>query len=76
MNTIERVIFEDGDLWVAQGIEVDIAARADKPSNLPRAFERALVANLATVHALGHDALTGIPASAAAVSGTVRARAF
>lgn len=65
MDTIELnvVIFEDGDLWVAQGIEFDIAARADKPSNLPRAFERALVANLATAHTLGHVALTGIPAA-------------
>jgi hypothetical protein len=63
MDTIEVnvVVFEDGDLWVAQGIEFDIAARADKASKLPRAFERALVANLATNHALGRDALDKIP---------------
>jgi hypothetical protein len=63
MDTIELnvVVFEDGDLWVAQAIEFDIAARADKRSKLPRAFERALVANLTTNHALGRDALEGIP---------------
>ena len=62
METIELnvVVFEDGDIWVAQGIEFDIAARANKTSELPRAFERALVANLATNHALGH-ALNRIP---------------
>ena len=65
MDTIELnvVVFEDGDLWVAQGIEFDIAARADKPSKLPRAFERALAANLATNHALGREALSGIPSA-------------
>jgi hypothetical protein len=63
MDTIELnvVVFEDGDLWVAQAIEFDIAARADKPSKLPRAFERALVANLATNHSFGRQALSGIP---------------
>jgi hypothetical protein len=63
MDTIKLnvVVFEDGDLWVAQGIEVDIAARADKASKLPRAFERALVANLATNHALGRDGISRIP---------------
>jgi hypothetical protein len=63
MDTIELnvVFFEDGDLWVAQAVEFDIAARADKPSQLPRAFERALTANLATNHSLGRKALAGIP---------------
>jgi hypothetical protein len=55
------VVYEDGDLWVAQAIEFDIAVRADKPSKLPRAFERAVVANLAINHELGKNALEGIP---------------
>jgi hypothetical protein len=46
------VVYEDGDLWVAQAIEFDIAARADKVSKITRAFERALVANLAVIMTL------------------------
>ncbi len=46
-------MYEDGDLWVAQAIEFDIAARADKLTKLPRAFERALAANLAMNQELG-----------------------
>src|ERR1700733_2304681 len=62
MDTIKLnvVVYEDGDLWVAQAIEFDIAARADKPSKLPRAFERALVANLSINHELGRVGLERI----------------
>ena len=62
MNTIEVsvVVYEDGDLWVAQGIEFDIAARAPNISLLPRAFERALIANFAATHAVGRTGFAGI----------------
>jgi len=39
---------------------VDIAARADEPGKLPRAIERALVANLAMNRELGRLGLDGI----------------
>jgi len=57
---LDVVVYEDGDVWVAQAIEFDIAARARKPSELRRAFERALAANLAINHELGRAALDGI----------------
>jgi hypothetical protein len=62
MDTIKLnvVVYEDGDQWVAQAIEFDIAARADKASKLPRAFERALVANLSINHELGRANLDQI----------------
>jgi hypothetical protein len=62
MDAIELnvVVYEDGDLWVAQAIEYDIAVRADKASKLPRAFERAVVANLAINNELDRNALDGI----------------
>jgi hypothetical protein len=57
---INAVVFHDGDHWVAQCIEFDIAARADEPGKLPRAIERALVANLAMNRELGRLGLDGI----------------
>jgi hypothetical protein len=36
---LDVVVYEDGDLWVAQAIQFDIAARADKLTKIPRAFE-------------------------------------
>ena len=65
MDPIELnvVFYEEGDLWVAQAIEFDIAARADKPSKLPRAFERAVMANLVANQELGRQRLEGIPAA-------------
>jgi hypothetical protein len=62
MDTISLnvVFYEDGDLWVAQAIEYDIAARASALSKLPRAFERAVIASLAINHELGRPTLEGI----------------
>jgi hypothetical protein len=57
---LDVVVYEDGDLWVAQAIQFDIAARADKLTKIPRAFERALMANLSINHELGRDALDRI----------------
>ena len=58
MDPIELNVafYEEGDLWVAQAIEFDIAARADRPSKLPRAFERAVMANLVANQELGRPA--------------------
>lgn len=54
------VVYEDGDLWVAQAVEHDIAARAATADEVPRAFERALLAHLTINRKLGRDALEGI----------------
>jgi hypothetical protein len=61
--TINVVVFQDGDLWVAQAIEYDISARADSLPKLPHAFERALVANLSVNHELGRYGLDRIPSA-------------
>lgn len=63
MDTIKLnvLIYESGDLWVAQAIEADIAATADSLANLPRAIERAIVANLSINAKMGRSGLEGIP---------------
>ena len=57
------VFYEDGDFWVAQAIEFDIAARADKPSKLPRAFERAVTGEPCRQSRTGRQRLEGISAA-------------
>lgn len=55
------LVYEDGDLWVAQAIEADIVATADSLADLPRATERAIVANMAANTKMGRSGLDGIP---------------
>jgi hypothetical protein len=55
------VAFQEGDLWVARGVEYDIAAHASALTRLPLAFERAPRANLCINAELGRDGLDGIP---------------
>lgn len=64
--TVSAVAFqaEDGR-WFAQGVDYDILASADTLNSLPRAFERALAANLCVNTELGRDGLQGIPAAPA-----------
>ena len=57
---INVVVYEDGDLWIAQGIEYDIAAYADSLSQAVSKFERALIANLAMNVELGRPGLEKI----------------
>jgi len=59
------LVYEDGDLWVAQAIEADIAATADSLTKLPRAIERAIVANISVNSKMGRSGLDGIPAAPA-----------
>ena len=61
MSGISVVAYRDGDLWVAQCVEYDIAARADSLERLPRAFDRALAANMLVNAELGRSKLEGIP---------------
>lgn len=57
---INIVAYQDGDLWVAQCVEYDISARADSLPKLPRAFSRALAANISVNRELGREGLSGI----------------
>src|SRR3989338_4387140 len=60
---VSVVAFQEGDLWVAQCVEYDIAAHASDLTRLPAAFERALLENLCINAELGREGLDGIPAA-------------
>ena len=55
------LVYEDGDVWVAQAIEADIVATAKILEQLPLTIERAIVANRAANAHLGRKGLEGIP---------------
>jgi hypothetical protein len=57
---IRAIAFREGDAWVIQGLEYDIAAHADDPAKAPLAFMRAVVENACICQALGRDFLNGI----------------
>lgn len=59
--TVNVVAFRDGDLWVAQCIDFDIAARSDTLPKAMKAFQRAFVANLVANRELGRTELEGVP---------------
>jgi hypothetical protein len=58
---IRVVAYQVGDLWIAQGVEYDIMARAKSLTTLPKAFNRALMSNLCVNDELGREGLDGIP---------------
>jgi hypothetical protein len=60
---VSVVAFQDGDVWVAQCVEYDIAAFAKSLAELPKAFERAVAANLCVNADLGQNGMDGIPAA-------------
>lgn len=62
---VNAVAFQEGDVWVAQCVEFDIAARAASLSGLKAAFERAVAANLCVNVELGRTGFDGIPAAPA-----------
>ncbi len=61
---VSVVAFQQGELWVAQCVEYDIAAFSKTFTDLPRAFERAVAANICVNADLGREGLEGIPAAA------------
>jgi|ERR1700722_5974059 len=60
---VSVVAFQEGDLWVAQCVEYDIAAHAPALPKLPEAFEKAIAENLCINAELGRQGLDGIPAA-------------
>jgi hypothetical protein len=60
---VSVVAFQEGELWVAQCVEYDIAAFAKSLPELSKAFERAMAANLCVNADLGRNALDGVPAA-------------
>jgi hypothetical protein len=60
LKTINAIVFKEGDLWIIQGIELDIVARASDVADAPEAFMRAVVANAVITEELGRAPLAGI----------------
>ncbi len=58
---VHVVFFQEEGTWVAQCVEYDIAAFASTLAALPRAFERAVAANVCANADMHRDPLTGIP---------------
>ena len=58
--TISAVAFEEGGVWVVQGVEYDICAHAKDPAGVPHAFQRAIAENICITRHLGRNPLEGI----------------
>jgi hypothetical protein len=58
--TVSAVAWQEGDQWIAQGIEYDIVAHAGDVSSLPKAFMQAVVENVVISVHLGREPLQGI----------------
>ena len=60
---INILAYQNGETWIAQCVEYDICAFADKLPKLLKAFDRALAANVCVNTELGRDGFEGIPAA-------------
>lgn len=58
---INVVVWRDGDRWIAQGLEFDIAAYAAGLDDLQFQFERAIAGHALAACAANEDPLLGIP---------------
>ncbi len=59
--SVRVVFFQEDETWVAQCLEYDIAAFAKRMRDLPKAFNRAIAANVCANHDMGREGLEGIP---------------
>ena len=57
---INAVAYQEGHVWVVQGIEFDICAHSNDAAGVPAAFLRALAENAAISQHLGREPLQGI----------------
>lgn len=57
---INAVAFQEGEIWVVQGIEYDISAHASLVQNIPQVFVNAVLENLLITQQLGRQPLEGI----------------
>jgi hypothetical protein len=58
--TISAVAFEEGGVWIVQGVEYDICAHARDAAEVPAAFARAVAENVSIAQHLGRKPLQGI----------------
>lgn len=59
-TTIRAVVFKEGDVWIIQGVDLDIVARAADVADAPEAFARAIIQNAVITEELGRAPLEGI----------------
>jgi hypothetical protein len=58
--TINVIAFQEGDVWIAQGVELDITARAKSPDAVPEAFSKAVAKTLLVSIGLSGKPFSGI----------------
>ena len=59
-QVINVIAYQEGDVWIAQGIEFDIVARANSPDAVPAAFSKAFAKTAAISHQLYGAPFTGV----------------
>jgi hypothetical protein len=57
---INVVVYKEGDVWIARGIEYDIVARAANPDGVPQAFAKAVAKTAQVSTQLGNGPFAGI----------------
>lgn len=59
--SISVVIFQEGDWWVAQGLEFDIATQAKTPSDLDYELQRILIGHMVSAKEEGVEPFATLP---------------
>lgn len=58
---LRAVVFQNGQRWIAQCLEYDIATQADSPGALLYELERILVAHVLVAEKNGQEPFAGLP---------------
>ena len=58
--SMNAVAFQDGDVWVVQGIQYNLVAMARNVQDIPKAFMNVLIDRLHVAEHLGVDPFQGI----------------
>lgn len=67
------IAYQEADVWLAQGVEYDILARADSFDLLPKAFSEAVAKTVAIGAAFDREPLEGIKPAPAKFKATLDA---
>lgn len=62
---IDVVLYQEGDHWIAQGLQFDITAQAKTPTELPQRFMKAMASEVVVALELGEEPLASVPAAPA-----------
>ena len=58
--SMNAVAFQDGEVWVVQGIQYNLVAMARSVQDIPKAFLNAMVERIAVADHLGLDPFLGV----------------